>query len=356
MASLFILCLYLYFNTLEMTKSSVARSFRDRYGMELPTKKLARMMYEAHPLLFTNVEDARSVLRYIEGKNGEKNREYTKDKEHYMDGARPLNPYSLPASDEKEYVPNVIEGPQRIAALFDIHAPYHSIEALTAALEWLHEQEPTILLIGGDFFDFYGLSRFMKDPDKRSPAEEIRIGVELLKALYVALKPKNVIFKMGNHDERFEHFLWQKMGEMGGLQDLEELKEITLENILRKRLGHEIPLDFVGDKRIIKAGNLNIAHGHEFPSGISSPVNIARGLYMRAKADAICGHHHRSSNHVEQDINGHMITTWSVGCLCDLHPLYMPINSWNHGVALITLDEEGNVDVQNKRIKNGRIM
>jgi hypothetical protein len=112
----------------------------------------------------------------------------------------------------------------------------------------------------------------------------------------------------------------------------------------------------VGEKRIIKAGNLNIAHGHEFPSGISSPVNIARGLYMRAKADAICGHHHRSSNHVEQDINGHMITTWSVGCLCDLHPLYMPINSWNHGVALITLDEEGNVDVQNKRIKNGRIM
>jgi hypothetical protein len=34
----------------------------------------------------------------------------------------------------------------------------------------------------------------------------------------------------------------------------------------------------------------------------------------------------------------------------------MPINSWNHGVALITLDEGGIVDVQNKRIKNGRIV
>jgi hypothetical protein len=34
----------------------------------------------------------------------------------------------------------------------------------------------------------------------------------------------------------------------------------------------------------------------------------------------------------------------------------MPINSWNHGVALITIDEEGKVDVQNKRIKNGKIL
>ena len=341
-----------------MKKSEVAKEFRDKYGAEMPTKKLARIMFSEHPLLFKDAEDARSSLRYIEGKMGEgfKQKAAKKNSEYFVDTPRLLNPYSLPQSDEKEYIPHVIEGPQRIAALFDIHCPYHSIEALTAALEWLSEHKPTILLIGGDFFDFYGLSRFMKDPDKRSPAEEIRIGVELLKALFTALQPKNVIFKMGNHDERFEHFLWQKMGEMSGLQDLEELKEITLENILKKRLGNKFPLEFVGEKRIIKAGNLNIAHGHEFPSGIASPVNIARGLYMRAKANAICGHHHRTSSHVEQDINSQMITTWSVGCLCDLHPLYMPINSWNHGVALITLDEEGNVDVQNKRIKNGRIM
>lgn len=340
-----------------MTKAEIARSFRDKYGMDVPTKKLARIMKEAHPLLFTDVEDARTVLRYIEGKRGKAERKKLINKQEFlMDAARPYNPYGLPPSEEKEYVPHVIEGPQRIAALFDIHCPYHSIEALTAALEWLKTQEPTIVVIGGDFFDFYGLSRFLKDPDKRSPAEEIRTGIELLKAIYTALSPKQVIFKMGNHDERFEHFLWQKMGEMSGLQDLEELKEITLENILRKRLGPEFPLVFVGDKRIIKAGNLNITHGHEFPSGIGSPVNVARGLYLRAKANAICGHFHKNSEHSEHDINGLMITTWSVGCLCELHPLYMPINSWNHGVALIELPEDGQAYVHNKRIKNGRIV
>jgi hypothetical protein len=324
--------------------------------MEMPTKSLARIMYKEHPLLFANLEDARSRLRTIEGKSGDKNRKDIANKGFFLEGERPKNPYALPKSEEKEYLPYVIEGPQRIAALFDVHAPYHSIEALTAALDFLSDKDITTLLIGGDFFDFYGMSRYAKDPDKRNTAEEIKIGVELLKTIFETLSPEKVVFKYGNHDERFEHYIWQKFAEIPQLTDFEEMKQISLETILRNRLGKDFPIDFVTDKRIIKVGNLNVAHGHEFPSGISSPVNIARGLYLRAKANTICGHHHRSSSHVEQDINGQMITTWSVGSLCELHPLYMPINSWNHGVALITLDESGIVDVQNKRIKNGKIV
>ena len=339
-----------------MSKSQLCREYRTKYGMEMPTKSLARIMYKEHPLLFSNLEDARTRLRVIEGKSGDKNRKEISNKEMFLEGERPRNPYALPKSEEKEYLPYVIDGPQRIAALFDVHAPYHSIEALTAALDFLSDKDITTLLIGGDFFDFYGMSRYAKDPDKRNTAEEIKVGVELLKTIFDELKPEKVVFKYGNHDERFEHYIWQKFAEIPQLTDFEEMKQINLETILRNRLGKDFPIDFVTDKRIIKVGNLNVAHGHEFPSGISSPVNIARGLYLRAKANTICGHHHRSSSHVEQDINGQMITTWSVGSLCELHPLYMPINSWNHGVALITLDESGIVDVQNKRIKNGKIV
>jgi len=324
--------------------------------MEMPTKTLARIMYKEHPLLFTNLEDARARLRVIEGKSGDKNRKDTPNKEMFLEGERPKNPYALPKSEEKEYLPYIIEGPQRIAALFDVHAPYHSIEALTAALDFLSDKDITTLLIGGDFFDFYGMSRYAKDPDKRNTAEEIKVGVELLKSIFETLNPDKVVFKYGNHDERFEHYIWQKFAEIPQLTDFEEMKQINLETILRNRLGKDFPIDFVTDKRIIKVGDLNVVHGHEFPSGITSPVNIARGLYLRAKANTMCGHSHRTSSHVETDINGQMITTWSVGSLCELHPLYMPINSWNHGVALITLDESGIVDVQNKRIKNGKIV
>jgi len=339
-----------------MSKSQLCREYRTKYGMDMPTKTLARIIYKEHPLLFSNLEYARSSLRAIEGKSGEHRRKETPNKEFFLEGERPKNPYALPKSEEKEYLPYIIDGPQRIAALFDVHAPYHSIEALTAALDFLSDKDITTLLIGGDFFDFYGMSRYAKDPDKRNTAEEIKIGVELLKTIFNELKPEKVVFKYGNHDERFEHYIWQKFAEIPQLTDFEEMKQISLETILRNRLGKDFPIDFVTDKRIIRAGNLSIVHGHEFPSGITSPVNIARGLYLRAKANTICGHSHKSSEHSETDINGQMITTWSVGSLCELHPLYMPINSWNHGVALITLDESGVVDVQNKRIKNGRIV
>ena len=38
------------------TKAEVARKARDKYGMEMPTKKLARIVYNKNKLLFDDVE------------------------------------------------------------------------------------------------------------------------------------------------------------------------------------------------------------------------------------------------------------------------------------------------------------
>jgi hypothetical protein len=155
-----------------------------------------------------------------------------------------------------------------------------------------------------------------------------------------------VVFKLGNHDERYQHYLWTKAGEIADVEDF------NLHNLLIKR---GCKIDFVDDKRIIKVGGLNIVHGHEFPTGINSPVNIARGLYLRGKTSAMAGHHHQTSEHTDPDMNGKIVTTWSVGCLCELHPNYMPINKWNHGVARVRIDG-AQFHVENKRIYEGRIL
>ena len=138
----------------------------------------------------------------------------------------------------------------------------------------------------------------------------------------------------------------KKAGELNGVEDFE------LDTIIGKRVSD---ITFINEKRIMKAGDLNIVHGHEFASSIISPVNIARGLYLRSKASSICGHHHRSSEHTEQDINGKIVTTWSVGCLSELHPQYMPINSWNHGFCMIDISGK-EFEVRNKRIWKGKIL
>lgn len=321
-----------------MNKTDVVREYRAKFP-DFPNLKLARIIYEREKPLFNSVEQIRAIVRAIQGQRGGNTTKHT----HKQD-ARPYNPYKLPESDESTFDPFILKH-KRILGLFDIHAPYHSISAITAALDYAKKEKPDAVVLGGDFFDFHGLSKYMTDPRKKNFAEELEIGCQLLTAIQKATNCK-IYYKYGNHDERYQHYLWMKAGELNGVEDFK------LETIISKRVSG---ITFIGDKRIMKAGELNIVHGHEFASSIISPVNIARGLYLRAKANSICGHHHRSSEHTEQDINGKIVTTWSVGCLSELHPQYMPINSWNHGFCIIDVDGK-NFEVRNKRIWKGKIL
>jgi hypothetical protein len=134
--------------------------------------------------------------------------------------------------------------------------------------------------------------------------------------------------------------------------ELTGVEEFNLEAIIKKRANVEV----ISDKRIIKAGNLNILHGHEFQGGVFSPVNIARGLFLKAKVNAMQGHNHQTSEHSERDLEGKITTTWSVGCLSELHPAYMPINKWNHGFSMVQIEDNGSFEVQNKRIHQGKLL
>jgi hypothetical protein len=72
-------------------KVDAAREYRKKFGPEMPTHKLARILFKEQPLLFKNVEDARERLRYIEGKKGEFFRKKVGDKSLFMEGERPKN-------------------------------------------------------------------------------------------------------------------------------------------------------------------------------------------------------------------------------------------------------------------------
>lgn len=323
-----------------MTKADLARKYRDEYGMEMPTLKLARIMYKENNLLFSSVDAVRRTLRAIEGKNGKPKRYIVT----HSAPTRPYNPYKLPDSDETTFEPYILKA-KRVLVLSDIHIPYHSIQALTAAFDFAKKEKPDCILLNGDTLDFFGLSKFDKDPKKRSFANELKTFKDFFPILQRTFKGAKIVFKTGNHEDRYQKFLWMKAKELDGVT------EFDLENIIKARAEG---IDFVAEKRIIKADDLNIIHGHEFAASIFSPVNVARGLYLRGKTSAIQGHNHTTSEHTETDMNGKIITTWSVACLCELHPAYMPINKWNHGFGLV--DIGGGYEVRNKRIYKGRVL
>jgi len=325
-------------------KYEIGIEYRQKYGMQMPTLTLARIMYNENIELFINVDAARSVLRYLEGKRGEKDKKCIKNKDFIMHEERPKNPWKLPESDEAKYEPYILKA-KKLAVLSDIHVPYHSISALECALDKIYEEKPDAILLNGDTIDFYGLSRFQKDPRKRSVAHELQALNEFLDVLQQF--EAKIIYKLGNHDERYEHYLMHKAPELLGIP------EFKFENLLKAR---ERKMDVVGEKRIIKANKLNIIHGHEYPS-VFSPVNIARGLYMKGKVSAMQGHNHQTSEHTETDMNGKSVTAWSLGCLSELNPAYMPLNKWNHGFAIVDLSENGeDFHVKNYRIHKGKIL
>ena len=326
------------------TKANVARQYRDKYGMEMPIRTLARILIHNEPLVFKDFEDARGFLRKIEGKSGGKGHitvthPYPK---------REINPYKLPESDERDWQPFILKDAKRVGLLSDIHVPYHSISAITAGIDKFIQFGIDTLILNGDIIDCYTLSRFEKDPRKRNFSEELDIFANLIKSLKDALNCR-IVYKLGNHEERYDNFLLRKAPELFGIP------ELSLEMLINQRTGLEI--EIIKDKRIIQANALDIIHGHEFAQGFFSPVNIARGLALRAKTNAIQGHNHQTSEHTEKDLRGEIKTTWSTGCCCELHPEFMPINKWNHGFAILELDNASReFSLENFRVVNGKAM
>jgi predicted phosphodiesterase len=326
--------------------TKICREYREKYGMEMPTLKLARIIYKENPLQFKNVERARTALRYIEGKQGAELRSRVKDTRFFKEEERSKNPYGLPESDETIWEPYILEGFKHALILSDVHLPYHSIPALSAAIEYAKERNPDVIILNGDTLDCHRLSRFIKEPDKRNFSGELEIFQNFFQILRKQFPKAQIILKTGNHEERYEHFLMEKASELVGVD------EFLLEKIIAKRAEGVI---VVKNKRIIKAGDLNILHGHEFGVSVFSPVNIARGLFLKGKVNAIQGHNHQTSEHSESNMNGDVTTTWSMGCLCELHPAYLPINKWNHGFAMVEIDGQS-FEVKNKRIHKGKIL
>lgn len=326
-----------------MKKTDIARRYRNEYGMEMPTLKLARIMYEKEKLIFKDVEDCRGILRAIEGKKHKQNYKVT----HPMP-ERPKNPYNLPESYQEKREP--LQLPltcNNILLISDLHIPYHDIDAVTIALEYGVREEVNTIVILGDLMDFHKASKFQADPRKRNIKEEFDATKHFLRVLRHIFPTQEIYWLKGNHDIRYEKYLLQKVQEIWDdpYYHLEERLQLNEERI-----------HLLNDDVLIKVGKLAMTHGHHIFKGIFTPVSPARGAWMKAKQNIIVGHLHRSSYHPEVDIYGQVIGAWSLGCLCERFPQYSPlVSNSQHGFAHITVEQNGDFTVKNFTIINGKL-
>lgn len=313
------------------------------------TLTLARIAYDKNPLVFRSLESARSVFRVLRGANGKTNRDECTLKRFQREPQRPGDPFRrIPRSltHFENWGAVQINEQCRAAILGDLHIPYHDRTAVLTALRHCKRNGVDTIIINGDLVDFFSISRWEKDPRKRNLAREIKMAREFIQALREIFPKARIIFKVGNHEDRWESYLSVKAPE------LLSMEEFQLDAVLQL---NDSGVEYVSECRPIRLGQLNILHGHEYKFAISNPVNAARGLFLRAKAYAMCHHFHQKSEHSENNVEGKSLTTWSVACLCNLHPDYAPINNWSHGIALVDVFKGGKFDVRNHKISGGRI-
>jgi len=139
---------------------------------------------------------------------------------------------------------------------------------------------------------------------------------------------------------------------------IRQAPELYHNNKLEKLLMLEdMGIDYVADYRFMRFGKLNIAHGHHIVKGIFAPVSPARGVFTKTNTSTLISHVHRTSEHMESDMNGNVIGCFSIGAMTTITPDYNPqVSKHNQGFAIVIKDPiTGEFEVHNKKIINHKI-
>jgi hypothetical protein len=111
-------------------------------------------------------------------------------------------------------------------------------------------------------------------------------------------------------------------------------------------------VEFIEDYRVIRFGKLNGIHGHEFQGG--GGVHVAYNRMNKAMDSVLSAHSHIAQSDLRKTIDGSVIVSVTLGCLCDLHPRYNPMNSWTQGFAVVERCDNGNFMIDNRVIIEGK--
>ncbi len=309
---------------------------------DAPARTLARKLAHDHPRLFKSIDAARSAVRLRFGLIGDRQRHHATRPRAKRDAGY-LPP--LPESHARPWLPFNVNA-RRVLVLSDIHFPWHDPKALECALSHGDGFKPDCLLVNGDLIDFERISRFDYDSHGPSTADSIAMVRTFWAHVRKRFPRAKRIWKFGNHDERMESYIMRNS------------PEATNETRVRWRDEAGVTdhgVEVVADKRPVMLGKLRVLHGHEKGKQLATPVNQARGAFLKLLSSVLEGHGHRTSEHTERTADGQTISCRSTGCLCGLWPDYARVNKWDSGFATVEVEKDGNYMVSLKRIIEGRV-
>lgn len=325
--------------TKALLQGETVLSYIDKFPT-LSKQALAEKIMHDHPLLFNSRDSARASVRYHTGASGKKSRSNNPT-------AKKFNALRIPKSEAIKPKVHFLRTPAKILWISDIHIPNHDETALGLAIQFGMASNADTIVIGGDLMDNAPFSSWEKPPSVNQVRKWFDMTYEFLYGLRMNFPKADIVWIEGNHCKWYEKWLIKKAPI---LFDDPHYKMQT-----RLRLD-ELGIEYIPENIKVRAGHLFMLHGHTLIKGVFSPVNGARGVFLRAKSSVIIGHVHSSSKHSESNLKGQLIGCWSTGCLCTLSPDYDPHNTkHNQGFAFIEVEKGGDFRVDNYEIHNGKI-
>lgn len=312
---------------------------------KLKNTELARVLHNLNPNMFPSVEQARTAVRYYRGVSGVNALNRLEDKSFSNQYVEMHNPFGIPESyiEHKDsfHFPKHLK---KLLILTDLHIPYHSIDSITIAIEYAKKEGVDAILLNGDILDFYQASDHEKNPSKVSIKIEIEIAKDFFNSLREAFPTESIYYAAGNHENRLKRYLWKNA------KQIFDIDEFRLEYLLQLEAFN---IKFLGHMNDNYWGKLLIEHGDKLRG--SGGVSPARTLLLKFKRSVACGHFHRPNSAHSVVYKGETHVAYSIGCMCELNPDYLPVNEWVHGFAIVSKDENGDFSFDNKQIINGKI-
>ena len=211
---------------------------------------------------------------------------------------------------------------KRWLILADLHIPYHEPRAVQAALKYGLKEKCDGALILGDLIDNHTFSRFPPDAVEPDWLVEVEQTTRVLKTFKEHFHV--VIWRFGNHEQRIMRWCREHKRDMLGFLSLRRVCEAD-----------QLRIPVYENHVALRYRELFFLHGDEIRVG-NHHVNPAAYALRKVLDCVLVAHCHRPSMERVRRFSGDILSGWSIGCLCSLHPHYGPVQPhWQHGFAIL---------------------
>jgi len=208
----------------------------------------------------------------------------------------------------------------------DNHYEFQDVRATARFLELVEDRQPDTVVLAGDLVDEYTMSKFLRVPSEKTLNNEIQAAKKFLYQLRDIVPEADIVFTYGNHDQRLEKRIIEKLPEIHGLITLsgllgcEELGILVLGDIEGVNVyeWHDVLIGHF-DKALKRAGATSYALMEQYWKNVAQPHAHRAGLSYTRRWDK---------------------EYWAcdVPCLCRLDPKFVKRPDWTQGALVIEWD------------------